>query len=132
MCFANAGIAVRIKESDGAALDRGIATIRKNYENSVAKARFTAEVAAQRLALITPQLTWDGFDQADIVIEAVFEGMALKKEIFAELAKICKPGAILASNTSTLSIDQIAAAPPLPAAEIGPHCFSPANVMRLL
>jgi 3-hydroxyacyl-CoA dehydrogenase len=132
MCFANAGIPVRIKESDGGALDRGIATIRKNYENSVAKGRFTSDVAAQRLALITPQLTWDGFDQADIVVEAVFEGMALKKEIFAQLDKICKPGAILASNTSTLSIDEIASATSRPEAVIGTHFFSPANVMRLL
>jgi len=132
MCFANAGIPVRIKEASREALDRGIATIRKNYDNSVAKGRFSAEVAAQRTALITPQLTWDGFEQADMVIEAAFEGMALKKEIFAELDKICKPGAILASNTSTLSIDEIASATARPASVIGTHFFSPANVMRLL
>jgi 3-hydroxyacyl-CoA dehydrogenase len=121
MCFANAGIPVRIKEASVEALDRGIATIRKNYDNSVAKGRFTAEVAAQRVALITPQLAWEGFDQADIVIEAAFEGMALKKEIFGELDKICKPGAILASNTSTLSIDEIASATSRPASVIGTH-----------
>jgi len=132
MCFANAGIPVRIKEASVDALDRGIATIRKNYDNSVAKGRFTAEIAAQRMALITPQLAWDGFDQADIVIEAAFEGMGLKKEIFSELDKICKQGAILASNTSTLSIDEIASATSRPASVIGTHFFSPANVMRLL
>jgi 3-hydroxyacyl-CoA dehydrogenase len=132
MCFANAGIPVRIKEADAAALDRGMATIRKNYENSVAKGRFSADVAAQRLGLITPQLTYDGFDQADIVIEAAFEGMALKKQIFGELDKICKADAILASNTSTLSIDEIASATARPQSVIGTHFFSPANVMRLL
>src|SRR5205085_1856341 len=94
MNFVNAGIPVRLREATQEALDRGMATIRKNYANSVAKGRFSQEVMDQRLALITPQLTWDGFDEADIITEAVFEGMALKKEIFAEIDRIAKPGCI--------------------------------------
>ena len=132
MNYANAGIPVIIKETTQEALDRGLATIRKNYQNSVNKGRFPQEVMDKRMALITPQLTYDGFDQADIITEAVFEGMALKKEIFGELDKIAKPGAILASNTSTLSIDEIASATSRPEFVIGHHYFSPANVMRLL
>ncbi len=132
MNYANAGIPVIIKETTQEALDRGMATIRKNYQNSVNKGRFPQEVMDKRMALIMPQLTYDGFDQADIITEAVFEGMALKKEIFAELDKIAKPGAILASNTSTLSIDEIASATSRPEWVIGHHYFSPANVMRLL
>ena len=84
------------------------------------------------MALITPQLTYDGFDQADIIVEAVFEGMALKKQIFAEIDAIAKPSCILASNTSTLDIDEIASATKRPQMVIGHHFFSPANVMRLL
>ena len=132
MCFANAGIAVRIRETSQEALDRGLAIIRKNYSNSVKKGRFPQEVMDQRMALITPQLNYDGFDEVDIVIEAVFEGMALKKQIFGELDGIVKQGAILASNTSTLSIDEIAAATKRPEYVIGTHFFSPANVMKLL
>ena len=132
MNFVNAGIPVLLKETDQAALERGMATIRKNYANSVAKGRFTQEFMDQRMALITPTLAYDGFEKVDMVIEAVFEGMALKKEIFGAIDKICKPGAILASNTSTLSIDEIAAATSRPEAVIGTHFFSPANVMRLL
>src|SRR5262249_17787600 len=101
MNYANAGIPVIIKETTQEPLDRGVATIRKNYQNSVNKGRFPQEVMDKRLALITPQLTYDGFEDADIITEAVFEGMALKKEVFGELDKIAKPGAILASNTST-------------------------------
>src|ERR1700723_1088925 len=86
----------------------------------------------QRMAFITPQLSWDGFEQADIVVEAVFEGMALKKQIFGILDKIAKPDCILASNTSTLSINKIASATSRPQMVIGHHFFSPANVMRLL
>ncbi len=132
MNYANAGIPVIIKETEQAALDRGMATIRKNYENSVKKGRFSQAVMDQRMALITPQLTYDGFDQADIIVEAVFEGMALKKQIFAEIDKIAKPTCILASNTSTLSIDEIASATSRPHMVIGHHFFSPANVMKLL
>src|SRR5262245_30721069 len=132
MVFANAGIPVLMKETDQAALDRGMATIRKNYENSVKRGRFTPQFVEERLKLITPTLTYEGFGQADMVVEAVFEGMALKKQVFGELDKTCKPGAILASNTSTLSIDEIAQATSRPEAVIGTHFFSPANVMRLL
>ncbi len=132
MCFANAGIPVRIRETAQDALDRGLATIRKNYSNSVKKGRFSQEVMDQRMALIAPQLDYAGFDTVDIVIEAVFEGMALKKQIFGELDSIVKQGAILASNTSTLSIDEIASATKRPQHVIGTHFFSPANVMRLL
>lgn len=132
MVFANAGIPVLLKESDQAALDRGLATIRSNYANSAKRGRFTQQQAEERVALITPTLSYDEFGAADVVIEAVFESMALKKEIFGELGRICKPDAILASNTSTLSIDEIASTTARPEAVIGTHFFSPANVMRLL
>ncbi|MBI3210999.1 MAG: enoyl-CoA hydratase/isomerase family protein [Candidatus Solibacter usitatus] len=132
MVYANAGIPVLLKETTREALDRGIATITKNYMNSVQRGRFTEAYARERLALITPQLSWDGFDQADIIVEAAFENMALKKEILAAIDKIAKPECILASNTSTLSIDEIASATSRPQSVIGHHFFSPANVMRLL
>jgi 3-hydroxyacyl-CoA dehydrogenase len=132
MVFANAGIPVLLREADQAALDRGMATIRKNYENSVKRGRFTQQFMDERMKLIKPTLTYDGFGDVDMVVEAVFEGMALKKEIFGQLDRICKRGAILASNTSTLSIDEIAQATSRPEAVIGTHFFSPANVMRLL
>jgi 3-hydroxyacyl-CoA dehydrogenase len=132
MNYANAGIPVIVRELTQEALDRGMATIRKNYENSVKKGRFTQEVMNQRMALIKPQLGYDGFEEADIITEAVFEGMELKKQVFGELDKIAKRGAILASNTSTLNIDEIASATSRPEFVIGHHYFSPANVMRLL
>ncbi len=132
MVLANAGIPVLLKESDQAALDRGLANIRRNYATSVQRGRFTPQFVDERLQLIKPTLSYDDFGQADMVVEAVFEGMTLKKEVFAELDRVCKPGAILASNTSTLNIDEIAAATSRPAAVIGTHFFSPANVMRLL
>jgi 3-hydroxyacyl-CoA dehydrogenase len=132
MNYANAGIPVIVRELTQEALDRGMATIRKNYENSVKKGRFTQEVMDQRMALIKPQLGYDGFEEADIITEAVFEGMELKKQVFGELDKIAKRGAILASNTSTLNIDEIASATSRPEFVIGHHYFSPANVMRLL
>ena len=132
MSYANAGIPVLLKEASQEFLDRGLATIRKNYANSVKKGRFSQEVMDQRMALITPTLTYDGFEEADIVTEAVFEGMELKKQVFGELDQICKPDAILASNTSTLNIDEIATATSRPEWVIGHHYFSPANVMRLL
>jgi len=132
MNFANAGIPVLLKETDHAALDCGMNTIRKNYENSVKKGRFTQQQMDDRMKLIKPTLSYDGFEQADMVVEAVFEGMALKKQVFGDLDKICKKGAILASNTSTLSIDEIASATSRPESVIGTHFFSPANVMRLL
>jgi 3-hydroxyacyl-CoA dehydrogenase len=132
MVLANAGFPVLLKEADQPALDRGLANIRKNYANSVTRGRFTQHFVDERLKLIQPTLSYDGFAAVDMVIEAVFEGMALKKEIFAELDRICKPGAILASNTSTLNIDEIASATSRPEFVIGTHFFSPANVMRLL
>ncbi len=132
MVLANVGIPVLLKEVDQTALDRGLATIQLNYANSVKRGRFSQQSAEQRLKLITPTLTYDDFPKVDLVIEGVFEGMALKKEVFKELDRVCKLGAILASNTSTLSIDEIASSTSRPAFVIGTHFFSPANVMRLL
>jgi len=132
MVLANAGIPVLLKETDQAALDRGVANIQKNYASSVKRGRFTQQFVDERLKLIHPTLSYDGFSSADMIVEAVFEGMALKKEVFGQLNAICKPGAILASNTSTLNIDEIAFATTRPESVIGTHFFSPANVMRLL
>jgi 3-hydroxyacyl-CoA dehydrogenase len=132
MVFANAGIPVLLKDVDEAALDLGMGKIRKNYASSVQRGRFTQAFVDERLKLITPVLNYDAFSEVDMVVEAVFEGMALKKEVFADLDRACRPGAILATNTSTLNIDEIAAATSRPEAVIGTHFFSPANVMRLL
>ena len=132
MVFANAGIPVFLKEADQAALDRGLGNIRKNYINSVQRGRFTQQFVDERLALIRPTLSYEDFAQADMVVEAVFEGMALKKQVFTELDRVCKAGAILATNTSTLNIDEIASATTRPEFVIGTHFFSPANVMRLI
>jgi 3-hydroxyacyl-CoA dehydrogenase len=130
--FANAGFRVLLKEADQAALDRGLATIQRNYLSSVKRGRFTQQFVDERLQLIHPTLSFDDFAGVDVVVEAVFEGMALKKEVFSQLDRACKPGAILASNTSTLDIDEIASATSRPDAVIGTHFFSPANIMRLL
>lgn len=132
MVLANAGVPVFLKDVDQAALDRGLATIRLNYANSVKRGRFSQQTAEERMKRITPTLSYDDFSNVDLVIEAVFEGMALKKEVFNELDRVCKPGAVLASNTSTLSIDEIASSTSRPEFVIGTHFFSPANVMRLL
>jgi len=132
MVFANAGIPVLLKDADQPALDRGMEVIRKNYASSVKRGRFTQQFVDERLQLIQPMLDYDDFGRVDMVVEAVFEGMQLKKEIFALLDRVCRPGAILASNTSTLSIDEIASATARPEAVIGTHFFSPANMMRLL
>ena len=132
MVLANAGIPVLLKEADQAALDKGLANIQKNYATSVKRGRFTQAFVDERLKLIQPTLSYDAFANADLVIEAVFEGMALKREVFTELDRVCKPGAILASNTSTLNIDVIASSTSRPQSVIGTHFFSPANVMRLL
>ncbi|MCP5113509.1 MAG: 3-hydroxyacyl-CoA dehydrogenase [bacterium] len=132
MAYANAGIPVLLKEVSQEALDGGLATIRKNYQRSVARGRLAAERMEQRLALIKPTLSFDDFAEADIIVEAVFENFRLKKEIFAELDKVARPGAVLASNTSTLNIDEIAAMTSRPESVIGHHFFSPANIMRLL
>jgi 3-hydroxyacyl-CoA dehydrogenase len=132
MVFANAGFPVLLKEVDQAALDRGLSTIQKNYLNSVKRGRFTQEFVKECLNRIQPTLTYEDFGEADMVVEAVFEGMALKKEVFAHLDRSSKKGAILATNTSTLNIDEIASATSRRESVIGTHFFSPANVMRLL
>jgi 3-hydroxyacyl-CoA dehydrogenase len=132
MVLANAGIPVFLKEADQPALDRGLASIQLNYANSLKRGRFSHQVAEERLKRITPTLITEDLSHVDLVIEAAFEGMALKKEIFKELDQVCKPGTILASNTSTLNIDEIASATTRPEYVIGTHFFSPANVMRLL
>jgi 3-hydroxyacyl-CoA dehydrogenase len=132
MVFANAGIPVLLKDVDETALDAGMGKLRRNYATSVERGRFTQAFVDERLNLITPVLTYDEFYGVDMVVEAVFEGMALKKSVFADLDRATRPGAILATNTSSLSIDEIAAATSRPEAVIGTHFFSPANVMRLL
>jgi len=132
MVFANAGFPVLLKEVDQPALDHGLGTIQRNYLSSVKRGRFTQEMVDEYLSRIKPTLTYDEFGEVDMVVEAVFEGMALKKEVFAQLDHSCKRGAILASNTSTLNIDEIASATSRPESVIGTHFFSPANVMRLL
>lgn len=132
MNFANAGIPVYVLEVKQEALDKGLAVVRRNYENSAKRGRLTMEQVEQRMSLIRPTLSYDDFKDVDLVIEAVFENMDIKKQIFAKLDEVCKPGAILASNTSTLSIDEIASATKRPQDVIGMHFFSPANVMKLL
>jgi 3-hydroxyacyl-CoA dehydrogenase len=132
MCFANAKIPVLLTDRSPEALDRAMKNIRRNYENSVKRGRITAEAAEQRLGLIHSQPDYGGFETADIIIEAVFENLALKKQIFAALDSVAKADCVLASNTSTLSIDEIASALSDPARVAGLHFFSPANVMRLV
>ncbi|HEV8345871.1 MAG TPA: 3-hydroxyacyl-CoA dehydrogenase NAD-binding domain-containing protein [Vicinamibacterales bacterium] len=132
MTYANAGIPVLLKEVDQAALDRGLATIRRNYDVTMSKGKMTAEQVEKTMALITPTTSYDGFDQVDIVVEAVFENMDLKKATFAELGRVTRPDAVLASNSSTLDIDEFARASGRPSQVLGHHFFSPANVMKLL
>jgi 3-hydroxyacyl-CoA dehydrogenase len=132
MNFVNAGIPVVLLETKQEALDRGVATIRRNYEGTAKKGRMTAEQVEQRMSMITPTLSYDDLAQADIVVEAVFEDMDVKKAVFERLDATMKPGAILASNTSTLDVDRIASFTKRPQDVIGTHFFSPANVMRLL
>jgi 3-hydroxyacyl-CoA dehydrogenase len=132
MNCANVGIPVLIMEVNQQLLDKGLGICRKNYENTAAKGRITKEDVEKRMSLITGTLSLDDFADVDLVIEAVYENMDLKKEIFAKLDKICKPGAVLASNTSALNINEIASATKRPESVIGLHFFSPANVMRLL
>ena len=132
MTYANAGIPVILKEIGQKELDRGLETIKKNYAQSVKRGRMTQQQVDQNFGRIQPTLDYDRFKEADIIVEAVFEEMALKKKTFAELDKVARPDTILASNTSTLDIDQIASATSRPSRVIGHHFFSPANVMRLL
>ena len=132
MNFLNAGIPVTILETKQEALDRGLGTVRRNYENTAKKGRMTAEQVEQRMGMLRPTLSYDEIADADIVIEAVFEDMDVKKAVFEKLDAVMKPGAILASNTSTLDVDRIASFTKRPQDVIGTHFFSPANVMRLL
>ena len=132
MNFVNAGIPVVLLETKQEALDKGIATIRKNYENTMKKGKLTQEKFDQRVALISGTLSYDEIADADIVVEAVFEDMGVKETVFRQLDAVMKPGAILASNTSTLDVDQIARFTKRPQDVVGTHFFSPANVMRLL
>ena len=132
MNFLNGGVPVTILEMKQEALDRGVAVIRKNYENTAAKGKLTLDQVEQRMSLLKPTLSYEDLGRADLVIEAVFETMAIKKEVFGKLDKAVKQGAILASNTSYLSIDEIAGSSSRPEDVVGTHFFSPANVMRLL
>lgn len=132
MCFASAGIPVTLVETTRDYLDNGLEKIRQNYANSVKRGRFTAEAVAGWLDNIRGTLDYDDLAEVDLVIEAVFENMAVKKEVFGKLDAVCKPGCILATNTSYLDVDAIAAATSRPADVIGAHFFSPANVMKLL
>lgn len=132
MNFLNAGIPVKMLEMKQEALDRGVATIRKNYESQVKKGKLKPEKYEERMALLTTTLSYDEIGQADLVIEAVFEDMGVKETVFKELDRVMKPGAILASNTSTLDVNQIANFTQRPQDVVGMHFFSPANVMKLL
>ena len=132
MNFANAGIPVTMVEMTQEALDKGLGVIRKNYESSAKRGRLTPEKMQQRVDLITGTLDYAGIGNADIVIEAVFEDMNVKEQVFRKLDEVMKPGAILASNTSTLDVDRIASFTKRPQDVIGTHFFSPANVMKLL
>jgi 3-hydroxyacyl-CoA dehydrogenase len=132
MNFVNAGIPVKILEMKQEALDKGLATIRKNYENTMKKGKLTQEKFDQRVGMISGTLSYEEIGQCDIVVEAVFEDMGVKETVFKKLDEVMKPGAILASNTSTLDVDKIASFTKRPQDVIGLHFFSPANVMRLL
>lgn len=132
MNFLNAGIPVTLVERDRAALDRGLGVVRGNYEATARKGRLTQDEVEARMALLRPTVDYDAIADADIVVEAVFEEMDVKKEVFRKIDGIAKDGAILATNTSTLDVNEIAAVTKRPEAVIGTHFFSPANVMRLL
>jgi 3-hydroxyacyl-CoA dehydrogenase len=132
MNFLSAGIPVTIVETAQEALDRGTGVMRKNYEASAAKGKLKPEQVEQAMGLLTPTLEFDALADCDLVIEAVFEQMEIKKDIFGRLDKIMKPGAILASNTSYLNVDEIAASTSRPQDVLGMHFFSPANIMKLL
>ncbi len=129
---ANAGLAVTLRDSSQASLDAGMAGIRRNYDASVTRGRLTQTDVAERLARIGPTLSFDGFERADVIIEAVFENLELKKQVFRDLDGVAKPGAVLATNTSTLDIDEIAGVTSRSGDVVGLHFFSPAHVMRLL
>ena len=132
MNFANVGIPVVLLETKQEFLDKGLAVVRGNYERTAKKGRLTTEQVEQRMGLITPTLNYADLGSVDMIIEAVFENMPIKKAVFAKLDEIAKPGCILATNTSTLDVDEIAAVTKRPESVIGTHFFSPANVMKLL
>ena len=132
MNFLSAGIPVTLLEMKQEALDRGLATVRRNYESSARKGRLTAQQLEERMALLKPTLSYDDLKDADMVIEAVFEDIAVKEAVFRRLDEVMKPGAILASNTSTLDLNKIADFTGRPQDVVGTHFFSPANVMKLL
>ena len=132
MNFANTGIAVTIVEKDEEALERGLAVVRSNYERTAARGGITSDDVETRMGLISGSTDLGDFANCDLVIEAVFEDMSLKKTVFEQLDGICKPGAVLASNTSALDVNEIAAATSRPESVIGMHFFSPANVMKML
>ena len=132
ICFANAGIPVTLIDVNSAALERGLATIDRTYQTMVDRGRLSAEDKAKRLKLISSSLEYDALRDADVIVEAVIENMDLKKKVFAQLDAVAKPGAVLATNTSTLDIEQIAQTTKRPGDVIGMHFFSPANVMPLL
>lgn len=132
MNFVNAGIPVVLIEQQQEALDRGVATIRKNYENSAKKGRIKPADVETRMGLIKPSLSYDDINETDMVVEAVFEDMEVKRVVFQSLDKYMKTGSILATNTSTLDVDEIASFTKRPEDVIGTHFFSPANVMKLL
>ena len=132
MALANAGIPVKLLDTKQQALDQGLATIRKNYANTVSRGRLTQQEMDQRLERISTTLSYEEVRNADLVIEAVFEDMAVKREVFRKLDELMKPGAILATNTSTLDVNTIASFTTRPESVVGLHFFSPANVMRLL
>ncbi|AOI97790.1 3-hydroxyacyl-CoA dehydrogenase NAD-binding domain-containing protein [Burkholderia sp. LA-2-3-30-S1-D2] len=132
MNFVNAGLPVTLLETKQEALERGVATIRKNYDAQVKKGKLTQEKLDARMELITPTLSYDDLKDADLIVEAVFEELGVKEQVFRKLDEVAKPGAILASNTSTLDVDKIAAFTKRPQDVVGMHFFSPANVMKLL
>jgi len=132
MNFANAGIPVTVLEVKAEALEKGLATIRKNYEGTAKKGKITPQQVEERMALIRPTMEYAALGQADIVVEAVFEDMAVKEKVFRALDEVMKPGAILATNTSTLDVNRIASFTRRPQDVVGTHFFSPANVMKLL
>ncbi|MDI1260622.1 3-hydroxyacyl-CoA dehydrogenase NAD-binding domain-containing protein [Aquabacterium sp.] len=132
MCFLNAGVPVVMLEMKQEAIDRGLGIIRKNYEAQVSKGKLAQAKYEQRMSLLSTTLSYNDIAQADMVIEAVFEDLGVKSQVFAKLDEVMKPGAILASNTSTLDVDKIAEVTKRPSDVVGLHFFSPANVMRLL
>ena len=132
MNFLSAGVPVTIVEMQQEALDRGTGVMRKNYEASATKGRIKPDAPEKAMSLVTPTLNLEDLADCDLIIEAVYENMDVKKELFTKLDAIAKPGAILATNTSYLNVDEIAAVTKRPEDVVGMHFFSPANVMRLL